>query len=72
MIPAAANQFAFSIHAFLLTAFTLFQNVIYQCGNQKVSKISIAILSVVRLIAAVCFFLALSSHSRLWLISIFK
>lgn len=72
MIPVAANDVAFSVHAVLLTAFTLFQIVIYDRGNQKVSKISIAILSVVWLIAAVCFFVALPSHSWLWLISVFS
>jgi hypothetical protein len=30
MIPVAANDVAFSIHAVLLTAITLFQIVIYQ------------------------------------------
>ncbi|KAJ4826278.1 hypothetical protein Tsubulata_018676 [Turnera subulata] len=72
MIPVAANDVAFSIHAVLLTAFTLFQIVIYERGNQKVSKISIGILSIVWLIAAVCFFVALPSHSWLWLISVFN
>jgi len=37
-----------------------------------VSKVSIGIVSVAWLIAAVCFFIALSNHSWLWLISIFK
>jgi cystinosin len=101
MIPVAANDVAFSIHAVLLTAITLFQIVIYdvsglhfvsvllfsfrlllkpdvtilsfeQRGNQKLSKISIATVCVVWLVAAVCFFIALPSHSWLWLISIFK
>ncbi|KAA8540123.1 hypothetical protein F0562_026815 [Nyssa sinensis] len=35
MIPVAANDIAFSIHAVLLTAFTLFQITIYDRGNQK-------------------------------------
>ena len=30
MIPVAANDVAFSIHAVILTAFTLFQIVIYE------------------------------------------
>lgn len=72
MIPVAANDVAFSIHAVLLTAITLFQIVIYDRGNQKVSKISIATVCVVWLVAAVCFFIALPSHSWLWLISIFN
>lgn len=43
-----------------------------QHGNQKLSKYVIAIVGVVWLIAAVCFFIALPNHSWLWLISIFK
>jgi cystinosin len=43
-----------------------------QRGSQKVSKIAIAIVSAVCLFAAACFFVALPSHSWLWLISIFK
>lgn len=72
MIPVAANDVAFSIHAVLLTAITLFQIVIYERGSQTVSKISLAIVSVVWLIAGVCFFIALPAHSWLWLISIFN
>ncbi|KDP46356.1 hypothetical protein JCGZ_10196 [Jatropha curcas] len=72
MIPVAANDVAFSIHAVLLTAITLFQIAIYERGNQKVSKIAIAIVCAVWLTAAACFFVALPSHSWLWLISIFN
>ncbi|KAG2714730.1 hypothetical protein I3760_03G042300 [Carya illinoinensis] len=72
MIPVAANDVAFSIHAVLLTAITLFQIVIYDRGSQKVSKIAIAIVSVVWLFAAVCFLMALPTHSWLWLITIFN
>ncbi|RYR05060.1 hypothetical protein Ahy_B06g084910 isoform B [Arachis hypogaea] len=72
MIPVAANDVAFSIHAVLLTAITLFQIAIYDRGEQKVSKISIGIVSVAWLTAAVCFFIALPTHSWLWLLSIFK
>eukprot|EP00257_Ricinus_communis_P020300 XP_015579501.1 cystinosin homolog [Ricinus communis] len=72
MIPVAANDVAFSTHAVLLTAITLFQIAIYDRGNQKVSKLSIAIVCAVWLVAAICFFIALPSHSWLWLISIFN
>ncbi|XP_059449979.1 cystinosin homolog [Corylus avellana] len=72
MIPVAANDVAFSIHAVLLTAITLFQIVIYDRGSQKVSKTAIAIVSAVWLFAAACFFIALPNHSWLWLISIFN
>nr|KJB40723.1 hypothetical protein B456_007G075000 [Gossypium raimondii] len=72
MIPVAANDVAFSIHAVLLTAITLFQIVIFDRGTQKVSKISVGIVIAVWLIAAICFFIALPSQSWLWLISIFN
>ncbi|XP_044502264.1 cystinosin homolog [Mangifera indica] len=72
MIPVAANDVAFSIHAVLLTAITLLQIAIYERGVQKVSKISITIVCAVWLTAAVCFFVALPSHSWLWLINIFN
>ncbi|PSS30176.1 Cystinosin like [Actinidia chinensis var. chinensis] len=72
IIPVAANDVAFSAHAVLLTAFTLFQIAIYERGNQKVSKTSIAIVSVAWLSAAVCVFIALPSHSWLWLVSCFN
>ncbi|CAK7328212.1 unnamed protein product [Dovyalis caffra] len=72
MIPVAANDVAFSIHAVLLTAITLFQIAIYERGNQAVSKIAIAIVCVVWIVAAVCTFIALPRHSWLWLISIFN
>ncbi|CAN0924551.1 Cystinosin homolog [Linum grandiflorum] len=86
MIPVAANDVAFSIHAVVLTLITLFQVFIYevpnvgwlvfvmreQRGTQKISRISIGVVSVVWLLAAACFFVALPSHSWLWLISIFN
>ena len=72
MIPVAANDVAFSVHAVLLTTFTLFQIAIYDRGNQKVAKTSIAIVSVAWLTVAVCVFVALPSHSWLWLVSCFN
>ncbi|KAL5717859.1 hypothetical protein ACHQM5_010817 [Ranunculus cassubicifolius] len=72
MIPVAANDVAFSIHAVLLTAFTLFQVFIYERGTQKVSKISFAITFVAWVSAAICVFVAWPSNSWLWLISVFS
>ncbi|XP_010528197.1 PREDICTED: cystinosin homolog [Tarenaya hassleriana] len=72
MIPVAANDVAFSVHAVVMTALTLFQIVIYERGPQKVSKLAIAIVSVVWAIAAICLFIALPTHSWLWLISVFN
>ncbi|XP_052194988.1 cystinosin homolog [Diospyros lotus] len=72
MIPVAANDVAFSAHAVLLTAYTLFQIIIYDRGNQRVSKTCIAIVSVAWLSAAICVFIALPGHSWLWLVSCFN
>lgn len=43
-----------------------------QRGSQKVSRTSIGIVCVAWLTVAVCVFIALPSHSWLWLISCFK
>ncbi|KAG6490649.1 cystinosin homolog [Zingiber officinale] len=72
MIPVAANDVAFSIHAVALTAFTLFQVLIYDRGNQKVSKTCIGITVIVLLSALVCLILAWPKHSWLWLVSVFN
>ncbi|XP_077250642.1 PQ-loop repeat family protein / transmembrane family protein [Tasmannia lanceolata] len=72
MIPVAANDVAFSIHAVLLTAITLLQVLIYDRGSQRVSKTCMAITSVVWISAAVCLIIAWPKHSWLWLISVFN
>ncbi|KAL5581280.1 hypothetical protein UlMin_013722 [Ulmus minor] len=72
MIPVAANDVAFSSHAVLMTAIILIQIAIYERGGQTVSKITLAIVSVVWFVAGVCFFVALPIHSWLWLINIFN
>ncbi|XP_017417663.1 cystinosin homolog isoform X5 [Vigna umbellata] len=72
MIPVAANDVAFSVHAVLLTAISLFQIAVYDRGSQKVSKIAYGVLLVTWTSAAVCFFVALHNHNWLWLISIFS
>ncbi|XP_021813584.1 cystinosin homolog isoform X5 [Prunus avium] len=72
MIPVAVNDVAFSAHAVLMTAIILFQIAIYDRGTQKVSKIAIGIVVAVWFGAAVCFFVALPTHSWLWLINIFN
>ncbi|KAK4282293.1 hypothetical protein QN277_013689 [Acacia crassicarpa] len=72
MIPVAANDVAFSTHSVIMTLIVLFQIAIYERGDQKLSKPAIATVSLIWLIAAVCFFVALSNHSWLWLISIFN
>ncbi|KAL0331907.1 UNVERIFIED_CONTAM: Cystinosin [Sesamum calycinum] len=72
MIPVAVNDVAFSVHAVLMTALTLFQIAIYDRGNQKFSRIAIAIVSVAWLSAAACVFVALPTHSWYWLVSCFN
>ncbi|XP_012568147.2 cystinosin homolog isoform X3 [Cicer arietinum] len=72
MIPVAANDVAFSIHAVLLTVVLLFQVAIYERGNQSISKITMGIITMVWITIGVCSFIAFPSKSWLWLISIFN
>ncbi|KAL8200773.1 hypothetical protein R6Q57_012112 [Mikania cordata] len=72
MIPVAANDVAFSCHAVLLTAFTLFQIIIYDRGTQKVSRITMAIIIVAWTTVTICVFIAIPKHSWLWLVSCFN
>ncbi|XP_043704576.1 cystinosin homolog [Telopea speciosissima] len=72
MLPVAANDVAFSVHAILLTAITLSQVLIYDRGSQKISKTCIIITCAVWVSAAVCVFVAMPNQSWLWLISIFN
>jgi cystinosin len=72
MIPVAANDVAFSIHAVTLTAFTLSQVLIYERGNQKVSKVCISITAVVWIAAIVCLIVAWPKSNWLWLIDVFN
>ncbi|XP_077973363.1 cystinosin-like [Styela clava] len=44
--PVQINDVVFALHAFLLTIITLFQCLIYERGNQKVSKLAMILLSV--------------------------
>ncbi|KAD3641100.1 hypothetical protein E3N88_30324 [Mikania micrantha] len=70
MIPVAANDVAFSCHAVLLTAFTLFQIIIYDRGTQKVSRITMAIIIVAWTTVTICVFIAIPKHSWLWLLEL--
>ncbi|KAK1291016.1 hypothetical protein QJS10_CPB18g00561 [Acorus calamus] len=72
MIPVAANDVAFSMHAVLLTLFTLYQVIIYERGNQRVSKTCLSISAVVWISAIICVILASRRHTWLWLISVFN
>eukprot|EP01018_Ginkgo_biloba_P022486 Gb_12263 [translate_table: standard] len=72
MIPVAPNDVAFSIHAVLLTAFTVYQVFIYERGSQKVSKACMGITGAVWVYAAVSLILAWPHGSWLWLVSVFN
>jgi len=72
MIPVAANDVAFSIHAVTLTAFTLSQVLMYERGSQKVSKVCISITAVVWTAAIVCLIVAWPKSNWLWLIDVFN
>ncbi|XP_051141505.1 cystinosin homolog [Andrographis paniculata] len=72
MLPVAVNDVAFSIHAVLTTGFTGFQILIYDRGNQKVSKTCKALILITGLAAAICTFLAIPSNKWYWLVSSFN
>ncbi|XP_058751260.1 cystinosin homolog [Vicia villosa] len=72
MIPVAANDVAFSTHAVIINLIVLFQFAKYGNGSAKLSRYAIVIFAGVWFSAAVCFFIALPTHSWLWLISIFN
>ncbi|CAN6221084.1 unnamed protein product [Urochloa humidicola] len=72
MIPVAANDVAFSLHAVALTAFTVFQVFIYERGIQKVSKVCISITAIVWTAAIVCLIIAWPKSDWLWLIVVFN
>ncbi|XP_038884293.1 cystinosin homolog isoform X7 [Benincasa hispida] len=72
MIPVALSDVFFPFHSILLISVVSVQIVFFDRGNQKVSKTSIAIFVAVWFFAAACFFMALPTHSWLWLVSIFN
>ncbi|KAI3474952.1 hypothetical protein Pfo_030263 [Paulownia fortunei] len=72
MLPVAPSDLAFSIHAVVLSAFTLFQIAIYDRGSQRFSKTYICIVFLSCLAAAVCVFVAIPRHSWFWLVSCFN
>lgn len=72
MIPVAANDVAFSIHAVLLTAFTLYQVLIYERGSQRISMTARAISAVAWLSVLGCLIFAWTKQEWLWLINIFN
>eukprot|EP00249_Psilotum_nudum_P010185 c22387_g1_i1 orf=296-1126(+) len=72
LIPVAPSDVAFSIHAVLMTAFTIFQVLIYERGGQKVSNTGLAISFIAWTAACVCLVIAWPHGRWLWLVSIFS
>lgn len=72
LIPVAASDVAFSIHAVLLTAYTAYQAFIYERGGQKVSRTAIGISIGAWTAAVVCLVIAWPSGRWLWLVSDFN
>ncbi|KGN58224.1 cystinosin homolog isoform X2 [Cucumis sativus] len=72
MIPVALSDVFFPFHSIILILVVSVQIVFFDRGSQKVSKASIAILVAVWFFAGACFFMALPTHSWLWLVSIFN
>ncbi|GKB91885.1 cystinosin homolog isoform X1 [Tanacetum coccineum] len=72
MIPVAANDVAFSSHAVLLTAFTLFQITIYYRGTQNVSLVTKVVVSAAWIAIAIAVIIAIATNNWLWLVSCFN
>ncbi|XP_050942250.1 cystinosin homolog isoform X2 [Cucumis melo] len=72
MIPVALSDVFFPFHSIILIFVVSVQIIFFDRGSQKVSKAAIAILVAVWFFAGACFFMALPTHSWLWLVSIFN
>ncbi|KAL0549514.1 hypothetical protein IC582_013998 [Cucumis melo] len=72
MVPVALSDVFFPSHAILLIFVVTLQIVFFERGNQKVSKAAIGIFVSVWFFAACCVLIASSTHSWLWLISMFN
>ncbi|KAG7022696.1 Cystinosin-like protein, partial [Cucurbita argyrosperma subsp. argyrosperma] len=72
MIPVALSDVFFPSHSILLIFIVSVQIFLFECGDQKVSNSAVAIFAAVWVFAAACFFIALPTHSWLWLVSMFN
>ncbi|KAL2635564.1 hypothetical protein R1flu_007043 [Riccia fluitans] len=72
LIPVAPSDVAFSIHAVLLTAITLFQVLIYERSHQRVSRPAITITTFAWGAGLVLLIIAWPKGDWLWLISGFN
>jgi len=66
VIPVQANDVFFPLHAVWACAITIIQCVIYERGNQTVSKVCLAILAAIAVFVVIILILALTSVI-LWL-----
>ncbi|KAJ7527814.1 hypothetical protein O6H91_16G072500 [Diphasiastrum complanatum] len=72
LIPVAPSDVAFSIHAVLLTAFTIYQVFIYERGTQRVSKTCVGITIAAWGAAVISLIIAIPTAAWLWLVSVFN
>ncbi|GJV39080.1 retrovirus-related pol polyprotein from transposon TNT 1-94, partial [Tanacetum coccineum] len=72
MIHVAANDLAFSSHVVLLTAFTLFQITIYDCGTQNVSRVTMVVVAAAWIAIAIAVIITIATNNLLWLIYCFN
>lgn len=61
VIPVQANDVFFPLHAVWACGLTIFQCVIYERGNQTVSKVCLAILAAIAVFVLIILILAISS-----------
>eukprot|EP00850_Spirogloea_muscicola_P017453 SM000150S01712 [mRNA] locus=s150:183852:187090:- [translate_table: standard] len=72
LIPVAASDVAFSVHAVLLTAITVWQVLRYEHGGQRISRSGLLITMAAWAAAAVCTVLGAVSGAWLWLVTFFS
>jgi cystinosin len=72
LIPVAPSDVAFSIHAVILTSFTLYQVAIYDRGDQKASQTAVGLTAIAWGSAVIFLFIAWPKGDWLWLVSCFN
>ncbi|EFJ05759.1 hypothetical protein SELMODRAFT_187249 [Selaginella moellendorffii] len=72
LIPVAANDVAFSIHAVLLAGFTIVQIFLYERGGQRVSEAGVLVSLGAWLAGLTGLIVAFPSGRWLWLVQVFN
>eukprot|EP00850_Spirogloea_muscicola_P017880 SM000158S02012 [mRNA] locus=s158:164147:166007:+ [translate_table: standard] len=72
LIPVAASDVAFSVHAVFLTAITVWQVLRYEHGGQRILRAGLLITMAAWAAAAVCTVLGAVSGAWLWLVTFFS